>query len=287
MSKTLIIGATGTVGQEVARLLAAAGHQVVGTTRRPAAQPASPDLTWVGLDLATGEGLDAAFEGVERVFLLSPPGYADQYAVMKPAIDAAARHGVKKAVLMTAKGVELAGDIPFRRVELALEASGVPYAIVRPSWFSQNFHTFWIQGIRERDVIALPAGDSRTAFIDARDIAAVVALLLRRDGTDGDVGLTGPEALTHDEVAAKLSAVAGRTLRYEDADPAAFEAGLVAAGLPADYAALMGGLYAGVREGWAAEVNGEVERLLGRGPIGFDQYARDFADQFTKVPASV
>lgn len=280
MSKTLIIGATGTVGRQVARLLAEAGHEVVGATRRPDAQPAVADLRWVGLDLATGEGLDEAFAGVERAFFLSPPGHADQYAVLAPLIDAAVRHGLKKVVLQTAQGVDADDRIPFRRAELALEASGVPFAIVRPGWFMQNFHTYWVAGIQQRDVVSVPAGDARTGFIDARDIAAVAAALLQRDGSDGAFVLTGPEALTHEEVAAKIAAAAGRPIRYEDVDPGAFRAGLVGAGLPADYAQLMVDLFAGVRAGWAAGLTDDVRRVLGRAPIGFDRYAADFQASF-------
>ncbi len=283
MSKTLIIGATGTVGQEVARLVAAAGHEVVGATRRPDAQPASPHLSWTALDLATGEGLEAAFTGVERAFLLSPPGHADQHAVLAPLIAAAARHGLKKVVLMTAQGVDADESIPFRRAERALEASGTPFAIVRPGWFMQNFNAYWVAGIQQRDVVSVPAGDARTGFIDARDIAAVAAALLLRDGSDGAFVLTGPEALTHDEVAAKIAAAAGRPIRYEDADPAAFRAGLVGAGVPADYAQLLLDLFAGVRAGWAAGLTDDVRRVLGREPIGFDRYAADFQAAFARA----
>lgn len=287
MPKTLIIGATGTVGSELARLLAAAGHQIVAASRNPAVQPAWPGVAWVGLDLATGEGLDAAFAGVERAFLLSPPGHADQFAVLAPLIEAAKRHGLEKVVLMTAQGVDANDAIPFRRAELALEASGVPHAIIRPSWFMQNFNTFWVGAIQQRDAVAVPAGDAPSGFIDARDIAAVAAALLQRDGTDGAFVLTGPEALTHDEVAAKLTAVAGRPIRYEDVDPAAFVQGLAAAGLPADYAALMGELYAGVRAGWAAGLTDDVERVLGRKPAGFDRYAQDHRAAFVRTPVGV
>ena len=283
MPQTLIIGATGTVGTELARLLAEAGHEVLGATRRPDGQAASPHLRWVGVDLATGEGLDAAFAGVDRAFLLSPPGHADQFAVLAPAIAASQRHGLAKVVLMTAQGVDASEAIPFRRAELALEASGLAHAIIRPSWFMQNFNTFWVEGIQARDVVAVPAGDARSGFVDARDIAAVAATLLGRDGTDGPFVLTGPEALTHDEVAAKLSAAAGRPIRYEDADPVAFGAGLVAGGVPAPYARLLVDLYAGVRQGWAAALTDDVEKVLGRAPIAFDRYARDFRPAFAPV----
>lgn len=283
MSKVLIFGATGNVGHEVVRLLSAAGHEVVATTRRPSAQPASPGVRWVAVDAVTGEGVDAAFAGVSRAFLLSPPGHADQHAVLAPLLAAASRHQLAKVVLMTAQGVEHAPpEAPFRRAELALEASGLPHAILRPGWFMQNFHTFWAGGIQARDAIEVPAGDARTGFIDARDIAAVAAALVVRDGTDGGLTLTGPEALTHAEVAARLSSVAGRTIRYDNVSPEAFREGLLRAGLPADYAQVLVTLFEGVRAGWAAGLTGEVRRVTGREPISFAQYASDFRQAYAR-----
>ena len=288
MSKILIVGATGTVGRDVARLLIEAGHDVVGTSRDPAAQTSSAHLQWRRVDVATGDGVDAAFEGVTRAFLLSPPGHADQYAVLAPLLEAARRRGLAKVVLMTAQGVDQAPpEAPFRRAELALEASGLPHAILRPGWFMQNFHTFWVGGIRARDAIELPAGNAPTAFIDARDIAAVATALLERDGTDGGLTLTGPAALTHAEVAARLSAVAGRPIRYDNVAPEVFRQGLVGAGLPAAYAQVLVGLFEDVRAGWAAGVSEEVGRVLGRAPITFDRYATDFRARFARLaPAS-
>lgn len=280
-SKILVLGATGNVGGQVARLLAAQGHDVLAVSRNPEAQEAVSGLQWVRLDEAN---LDAVFTGVERAFIFSPPGVTDQYAYLAPYIEASVRHGLKKVVLMTANGVEAAPpEVPLRRAELALEASGVPYAILRPNWFMQNFNTFWIGGIQGRDAIEVPAGDSRSAFIDVRDIGAVAATLLLRDGTDGGLSLTGPEALTHDEAAAKLSAVAGRAIRYVDLDPEAFRQGLIGAGVGADYAGLLVGLYEGVRQGWAAGVTDVVKQVLGREPISLDQYAADHRAAFRQA----
>ena len=121
---------------------------------------------------------EAALAGVDRVFLLSPPGYADALRLVQPFIDVAGAT-VSRFVLMTASGVESDEAIPLRKVERAVEATGKRHVILRPTWFMDNFHTFWVHGIKTAGVIALPAAEAKTSLIDARDIADVATTLLR------------------------------------------------------------------------------------------------------------
>ena len=115
----------------------------------------------VSLNLVTGAGLAAALQGVSKVFLLSPPGYTNQDELLNPVIDAAKAQGVKKVVLMTAMGANADENAPLRKAEVHLETSGLAYNIIRPSWFMQNFNTFWIQGILEHGKIFLPVGPAK------------------------------------------------------------------------------------------------------------------------------
>jgi uncharacterized protein YbjT (DUF2867 family) len=168
-----------------------------------------------------------------------------------------------------------AADTPFRRVEQELEASGLRYNIIRPNWFMQNFQTFWVQGINAQNQIALPAGTAKTSFIDARDIAAVaVRLLITNDLDNQAFDLTGPESLTHEDVARLLSKETGRTIKYQDIDPDVLRKGLVAGGVPADYTEFLLVILGFLKQGYAERTTGEVKRLLGREPIAFAQYAK-------------
>jgi len=267
----LVTGASGTVGTELTRLLKAEGHKVRTTTSKT-----PKDANSVHINLATGEGLRDAFEGVDKVFLLSPPGYADQYKMLSPMIQEAKRRGVKKVVLMTAMGANASENTPFRKAEIELEKSGLAYNIVRPNWFMQNFNTFWIQGIREQGKILLPAGKAKTSFIDAKDISAVVAKLLTTDKFDNkDFDITGPKALDHDEVAKEISAVTGKNITYQEIQPAELRKGLLAAGLPEDYTDFLLMILGFLREGYSARTTTSVKDILGREPRDFSQYARD------------
>src|SRR5690349_20128664 len=235
MATYLVFGASGTIGSQIVRDLAAQGHNVRATTSRPDAAGKRGNVETVVANLVTGEGIAAAFKGVDAAFLISPPGYPDQQKLLSPLVKEAKRANLGKVVLMTAMGAN-AADTPFRRVEEELAASGLRYNIIRPNWFMQNFQTFWLHGINADGKIAVPAGTAKTSFIDTRDIAAVaVRLLTTHDQDDQAFDLTGPESLTHDDVARLLSKETGRTIAYQDVEPDVLRKGLLAGGVPADY----------------------------------------------------
>ncbi len=203
------VGASGTVGSQLIKTLNHQGYQTRATTSKIVTN--SQEL--VHLNLVTGEGITAAFEGVDRAFFLSPPGFSDQHALLSPLIQESKRRGLKKVVLMTAMGANANEAAPFRKVEIELERSGIAFNIIRPNWFLQNFNSFWIQGITEHNKILLPAGNAKVSFIDSRDISDVTARLLVTNDRDGkDFDLTGPEAVDHEQVADAISKAVGRKI---------------------------------------------------------------------------
>jgi uncharacterized protein YbjT (DUF2867 family) len=270
---TLIVGASGTVGSEIVKLLKAQGRRVRTTTSRAVS---SADGEKVQINLATGAGIKEAFEGVDQAFLLSPPGFADQHAILQPLIQEAKRRGLKKVILMTALGANAVETSPFRRAELELEKSGLTYNIVRPNWFYQNFNTFWSQGIKVEGKIQLPAGDAKTGFIDARDVSAFVAKLLTTHDFDNQAfDITGPQSVTHGEVAEALSKALKKPVTYQDLDPQVLKKGLVSAGLPEDYVNFMILIFGFLREGYNSTVNANFKKVVGRDPIGLKKYVSD------------
>jgi uncharacterized protein YbjT (DUF2867 family) len=272
VATTLIIGASGTVGSEIASLLASRGH----TLRRATSQaPTAADQ--VQLDLTTGQGAVQALQGADSAFMLAPPGHVNQDQLLNPLIDLAREHGVKKLVLMTAMGANASEEAPLRKAELHLQNSGLAYNIIRPNWFMQNFNSFWLQGILQQGKILLPVGKGKGSFIDARDIAAVATELLTRTEFDNCAfDLTGPRALDHDEVAAILSREIGKPVVFQDIAPAAMLEGLLQAGLPRPYAEFMLMILDYFKLGYSERTTPAVAEITGRQPRTIEQYAKDY-----------
>jgi len=272
----LVIGSSGVVGSEVARLLEGGGKHVVRTTSRPSDGSDEVGTRKVHLDLLSGKGLENAFQGVKRAFLMCPSGYSDQYKILSPLIGMAKERGLEKVVLMTAIGVNLVPSSPMRRAEIELENSGLAYNIIRPNWFMQNFSTLWAESIRAQGKIMLPAGDARVSFIDSRDIAAVATALLTSDEHgNGAFDLTGSDAITHFEVAQVLTNVTGRTIGYEDVPPDAFKQVLLQKGVPEDYASFLMQIMGALKAGFCSMVTDSVPKLLGRPAASFARFAAD------------
>jgi uncharacterized protein YbjT (DUF2867 family) len=275
-NKILVVNSTGTVGRSLVQTLTQSGEAVLAGTRNPRTVEPMAGVQPVRFDYRDPSTFAPALTGVDRVFLLSPTGHLAAHELLLPFVEQATQGGERKIVLMTAAGVEFNDAIPLRQVERAVERSGAPYVLLRPSWFMDNFHTFWLAPIRQDSIIPLPAGEGRTALIDARDIADAAASALQSNRFDGQAfTLTGPEALTYGEAAATLSAAVGREIRYVPTEDAAFIQSLIAAGMAEEYARNLTALFGLVRQGFAAQVTPDVETLTGHAPRTLAHYAQD------------
>jgi uncharacterized protein YbjT (DUF2867 family) len=270
MSKILVLGATGHVGRPLVKDLIARGERVKAASR--SGKPVE-GAEGVVFDVLKPD-FDTLFQGVERLYLLLPTGYVDAKGLLLPIVAAAAARKVK-IVFQSVFGVDADDSIPYRQVEIAIEKSGVPYVILRPNWFADNFHIFWRAGI-DHGVIAVPAAEGKSSFIDVRDIADAAAAALTSKQFDGKAfNLTGPAALSYGEAAEILSAVLGRKIAYQAITTEAFVTMLTGAGVPTDYAEFLGSIFHPVREGWTAAVTDDVRALTGHAPRTLRNYAED------------
>ena len=274
--KILVIGATGHVGHPLVAQLVAAKEKVKAASRR-GTNVAGAEA--VRFDFANSATYRSAFEEVDRVYVLLPGGYTKVAALLEPVVQAAADRKVK-VVLQTAIGVDADEKIPYRQVELFLMRTSVPFVILRPNWFADNFHTFWLEGVK-RGAIALPAGEGRSSFIDVRDVAACATAALISDRFDGNCfNLTGPVPLSYYDAAVCLSLVSGRKINYTPVDDDTFIESATMAGVPHDYAVFLASIFLPVRQGWTGGVTGDVQTLTGQAPRSFEQYALDHAAVF-------
>lgn len=279
--KILVLGATGTVGSELVARLEERGERVRAATRNPseAARTESGSTEYVRFDLEQPETFGPALDGVDRVFLIARPGDEQADRVALPLIAELRRRGVRRVVNLSALGAETRDDFSLRKVERALEDSGIAFTHLRPNFFMQVFSSGPLfAGLRATGELRIPAGLAAISYIDARDIAAVAAVALTSPGHEGKAyALTGDRALDHDEVAAVIAEAAGRPVRYVPLDEDAARAALLAAGLSSERVERLIGFYRIVRDGRCALISPALRALLGRPAIPFPQFARDFA----------
>lgn len=203
---------TGTVGAAVAARLAARGERVIAGVRSGRAAARLPDGVEARLfDFGSPPGqLRRAMRGADRLFLMRPPQIADVARFLIPVIDAAQDLGMRQVVFLSLQGVQFNRNTPHHQVEAYLRATRAPYTMLRPNFFMQNLSSTYAADIARHSEIRVPAGRSRTAFIDARDIGSVAATVLTEPGHDRKAyTLSGEQSLSYTDVAQIMSRVLG------------------------------------------------------------------------------
>ncbi len=277
----LVIGATGNVGGSAVRDLAEAGVPVRALSRHPDRTPdLGPHVEPVYGDVERPETIASALTGVERVLLCanSEDLTAREAEVVRLAEEASVRH----LVLLSSLGVELgAGSGPVHAPsERMLQASSLPWTILRPITYMTNTLR-WRHSIAATGTFEEPSGDGRQAMIHPADIGSVAAHVLTTPGHEARTyELTGPEALTSAEYAAKLSAALGREVRHVNIGEEVYRQRFASYGAPPSFVDSLMTLYALVRDGRLDMVSPDVENLLGRTGRTFDEWAHANAGAF-------
>lgn len=276
----LVIGGRSKIGSALIDELKRRGQQVRALVRSNEPTGALPG----GVELVTGDLADegslvTAMDGIEKVFLLSSP-HPDAVAWHRNAIDAARRTDVRLLVRSSIIGADRKSPAEFISAHTAcdryLEESGLPFVIVRPNLFLQNVTESNIPSIDAQSNLYVNAGDARISMVDTRDVAAVAAVALTEDGhTGAHYDVTGPEALSYGDVAAKLSVALGRPITYVDVPDDAVQSTLLGAGLDQWFAGALIGLYQDYRrsgtDGYASTLTNTVQQLTGQPPRSLDR----------------
>ena len=287
----LVTGATGANGAELVKLLASRGAPLRAMVRKVADAGALADLAGVKLvagDFDDRASLERVLEGVDRAFLLTPStdrAEAQQIGF----VEAAEAAGVQRLVVLSQFASAADSPVRFLRYHAAVEAaaqrSKLAWTFLRPNLFMQGLLQF--KGmIAATGGFAAAIGDARVSVVDVRDNAAAAAAALTEDGHEGRTyNLTGPEALTHAEMAQMLSEAAGRRITFHDAPERQMVDALRQAGMPPWQVDGLLEDYAHYRRGEAAEIATGVEDATGAPPRPFQAFARDYAATFAG-PAS-
>ncbi|MFC5179851.1 NAD(P)H-binding protein [Actinomadura harenae] len=270
----LITGATGNVGRHLVAELATAGHKVRALSRDPASARFP-----TGVEVAATE--DLPLDGVSAVFV-NPAVFWNGFGDL---LDRCREHGVRRVVMLSSSSTLGAGpDNPIGEFHLAaeqeIEASGLEWAFPRPGAFDANALN-WAREIRAGGVVAGPYAEAATAPIHERDIAAVSAAMLTRDDLVGTRPvLSGPESLTFVDQARIIGEALGKHVRYEGLSREDARAAMLGGGhMTPEIADSLLNLWAKY-VGRPAEISPEVERITGRPPRSFAEWAADNADRF-------
>ena len=282
----VVTGSSGTIGRELVRLLSAAGAEVRALSRNIATAQPLPHVAPFRADLHDPRQVEAALVGASSVFLLTgnDPGFADLQTTV---IDAAARQGVTHLVKLSALGASDHSRSGVGRdhweVEQALQRTALPWTILRPHAFMQNWLGDVAESVRTENTIYAPIGDGRVPFIDTRDIAAVGAETLLH--CEPHIGkkyvLTGGAAVGYADLASVLTEVTGRPIVYRPISMEEARSRLARRGM--DFAVIEASLAIAAYQrdgGPTARVSATVQTLLGRPPRTIMDFAHDHAAAF-------
>ncbi|MFJ8079820.1 NAD(P)H-binding protein [Streptomyces sp. NPDC096205] len=273
----LVTGATGTIGSELVRQLAARGEKVRALTRDPAKADVPAGVEVVRGDYLDQESVRAAMSGVTAAFLVGVPGPG---ALHDPELVAAARAaGVGRLVKLSAiatgdpdLGPSATWHLPGER---ALAESGAEWTVLRPSVFASNTLS-WAHPIGAGEPVPNMTGEARQGVVDPRDVSEVAARVLVEPGHAGRTyTLTGPAAIGVPEQAAVLGEVLGRPVATRELSTEESRGFLGAWGLgeEAVEAILAGNAY--VRQGRNEVVTDDVHAVLGRPARSYREWAED------------
>jgi uncharacterized protein YbjT (DUF2867 family) len=263
----LILGGSGRTGSLIAEQLTNRGVQARTASRH------GSDLLF---DWDKPNTYAAALAGADRVYLVTPTmriRYVDPVAIF---LDLAEAAGVGHVTLLsTYNGDRAPQDVDVAAVEAEVaNRGGFTHTILRPAWVMQNFtdeHLPIVDGL-----LIVPSGGGSEAFVDAPDIAevAVETLLDPAEHAGAAYSLTGPEALTFDDVARTIASVSRRSVMYQDIDQEAWINGAITAGVPAEYAKMLQWLTGAIIAGQGSTPSGDVETVIGRPATSFEAFAQ-------------
>jgi uncharacterized protein YbjT (DUF2867 family) len=286
MTTFLITGASGTVGKAVVAELRRRGAKIKAMFRSNEEAAKASGVEAVIADYADKASLAKATEGVSAAFVVCSP-IPQLVELEGNVIDACQAGGVKHVVLSSALG---AGDYDksfpswHRKVEDKLTATGLGYTILRPNGFLQNIALYNAASIRAQNAFYAAMGEAKVSYLDVADIAVVAASALAGGVHAGKTyELNGPEALSNQEIARRLSEVAGRTITFVDIPESAQRQEMLAMGMPEWQVTAILELQQYYVQGGGAKTDGLLKTLIEREPTTLDHYLAANAKEFSNA----
>lgn len=288
-SVVLVTGATGVIGLDVCAALAAEpGLKVRAALRTPAKRGLLPEnVETVPFNFEEPATIDAALDGVDKLFLLAPGGPMGP-PFTRAVIAALGNHSIRQIVKQSSyepgSSARVPTDLWAEETETMVRSTGIPWTFLQPPWCNQNFTRGYFTPMVIQGVLALPFGEGKSGWIDTRDVGAVAAKIFTEHGHDGKgYCLTGPSLISLHEIAEALSKAAGQRILYQALTDEQWLDGCRAMGMPPGAGEATLALIAKTRDGFAARITDDVEQILGRKPLSFEQFAQDHAGEIQAI----
>lgn len=278
--KVLVIGASGNVGNYVVNELLTLNEEVkavgrnIEKLRRQFRYKDNVEI--IQFDFKNEDTFELVLKDIDRVFLMRPP-HLGKPEDLYPFIDAIKKHGIKLISFLSLMGVETNTIPPHHKIEKYIEKLEIPYAHIRPGFFMQNLSGVHAVEIREKNEIFIPAGKSKTSFIDASDIGVAVATVLHSPEKYKNTAytITGPESLDYFEIAKILSEITNREIRYTKPGYFKYRSYYIKKrGLNKEYVNVTVALYFMTRMGTAKRITNDFFELTGKKPQTFEEFAK-------------
>lgn len=288
--KVLVTGATGNVGSYVVKELIKINEAVVaaGTNQNKITDLFGNEVESVELDLTNPSTYKKALIGVDRVFLMRPPQLGKPQDLY-PFIDAMKENNICLVSFLSLMGIENNRIPPHYKIEKYIEKVGLPYSYIRPGFFMQNLSGIHSAEIRFKDQIFIPAGKSKTSFIDASDIGFAIAMILNKPNLYQNTAftITGPESLDYFQVARAFSESLGRKIVYTNPSFIRYRRYYIKERkLDKKLIDITVALYFMTRMGTAQEVTDDFQKLTGREPRTIKEFITDNISFFIPKGAS-
>jgi uncharacterized protein YbjT (DUF2867 family) len=282
----LVTGATGKNGVEIIRRLSGRKERVRAMVHRQndiLRGTPNAELEYVQADFDDPASLRKILSGVQRAFLVTNSSeHVEERQLRFVAL--AREAGVKHIVYLSQLHAASDSSLRFLRyhaaVEKALRTSGMSYTHLRPNLYMQGLLMIGRTIATEGRFFA-PASGARVSVVDVRDIAAVAVAALTKSGHEGKTyDITGPEALTHAEMAAQLSEALDRPVAFVDLPEQEFREALRGFHMPDWQADGLVEDYAHYRRGEASNISSAVREVTGESPRPFRAFAHDYKSAF-------
>jgi len=297
MDTILVTGATGTVGSEVVQQLALSSSSSIDkkiiragvhSLNKVDKLKQYKTVEIVNIDYYKSETITNALQNIDKLFWLTPLA-PNTTQISTNLVKEAQKNDIKHLVKLSVMDADIEPATTITRLhrqeEKIIEESGIPYTFLRPVGFMQNFINFFGQTIKNQNAFYLPAGDGKVSFVDVRDIAAVAVKTLVANDNDNQhigkaYGITGDELLTYKQAAEILSKEVGKKINYVNISDEEARKAMKGIGMEDWLIDGMMELYGIIKDGHAAQITNTVEQIVGKKPLSFSQFAKEYAEFF-------